>query len=127
MPRRVQGRDGGEVREASAVREPAASDGRAHAVELRTSGLAPFYDGYETEEDRSWALEARGPLDTTKRTNIELAALHQVEKDCDSPADALERGNVETDRIALVLNHQFNRVPGSFGALSRQVGLESPP
>jgi Putative beta-barrel porin 2 len=98
------------VREASAVREPAASDGRAHAVELRTSGLAPFYDGYETEDDRSWALEARGPLAPPSAPISSWRLCIRSRRTCDSPADALERGNVETDRIALVLNHQFNRV-----------------
>ena len=40
--------------------------------------------------------------------------MHQVDKDVraqrDSPTDAAERGNVETDRAAFALNHQFNRL-----------------
>jgi hypothetical protein len=90
------------------------SDWRTHALEFRASGLATFYDQYPTEDDRSYALEARGRLDITKRTNLEVLALHQVDKDRraqrDSPTDAAERGDVETDRVAFALNHQFNRL-----------------
>ena len=92
----------------------AVSDWRTHAVEFRASGLATFYDQYPTEDDRSYALEARGRLDISKSTNIEVLALHQVDKDRraqrDSPTDAAERGDVETDRLAFALNHRFNRL-----------------
>ena len=92
----------------------AVSDWRTHAMEVRASGLATFYDQYPTEDDRSYAFEARGRLDIAKRTNIEVLALHQVDKDRraqrDSPTDAAERGYVETDRAAVALNHQFNRL-----------------
>jgi len=90
------------------------SDWSVHAVELRASGLATFYDRFPTEDDRSYAFEARSRLDITKRTNLEVLALHQVDKDRraqrDSPTDAAERGDVETDRVAFALNHQFNRL-----------------
>ena len=92
----------------------AVSDWRTHAMEVRASGLATFYDQYPTEDDRSYAFEARGRLDISKRTNIEVLALHQVDKDRraqrNSPTDAAERGYVETDRAAFALNHQFNRL-----------------
>jgi hypothetical protein len=90
------------------------SDWRAHAVEFRASGLASFYDEFPTEDDRSYALEARGRLDLTKRTNVEVLLLHQLDKDRrglrDSPVAAAERGDIETDRVALALNHRFNRL-----------------
>ena len=37
----------------------AVSDWRTHAVELRASGLATYYDQFPTEDDRSYAFEAR--------------------------------------------------------------------
>jgi hypothetical protein len=90
------------------------SDWRAHAVELRASGLASFYDEHPTEDDRSYALEARGRLDLARRTNVEVLASHQGDKDKrglrDSPGAAAARGDVETDRIAAALNHRFNRL-----------------
>lgn len=92
----------------------AVSDWRTHAVEVRASGLATFYDTYPTEDDRSYAFEARARLDVSKRTNVEVLALHQVDKDRraqrDSPTDAAQRGDVETDRVAFAVNHQFNRL-----------------
>jgi hypothetical protein len=92
----------------------AVSDWSRHAVEFRASGLATYYDKYPTEDDRSYAFEARGRLDISKRTNLEVLALHQVDKDVrgmrDSPTDAAERGDVETDRLAFALNHRFNRL-----------------
>jgi hypothetical protein len=90
------------------------SDWRTHAVEFRASGLASFYDEFPTENDRSYALEARGRLDLTKRTNIEVLVLHQLDKDRrglrDSPVAAVERGDIETDRFAFALNHRVNRL-----------------
>jgi hypothetical protein len=92
----------------------AVSDWRRHAVEVRASGLATFYDHFPTEDDRSYAFEARGRLDISKRTNIEVLGLHQVDKDRrsqrDSPTDAAQRGDVETDRAAFAVNHTFNRL-----------------
>ena len=101
----------------------AVSDWRTHAVEFRASGLATFYDQFPTEDDRSYAFEARGRLDISKRTNIEVLALHQVDKDRraqrDSPTDAAERGDVETDRVAFALNHQLQpAVPAAEGLAS---------
>jgi hypothetical protein len=92
----------------------AVSDWRTHAVEFRASGLASFYDNHPTEDDRSYALEARGRLDIDRRTNIEALVLHQADKDRrglrDSPGDAADRGDVEMDRIVVALNHRFNRL-----------------
>ncbi len=90
------------------------SDWRAHAVELRASGLTSFYGAYPSEDDLSYTLEARGRLDLTKRTNIETLVSHQGDKDKrglrDSPGAAAARGDVETDRIAAAFNHRFNRL-----------------
>jgi hypothetical protein len=90
------------------------SDWRTHALELRASGFASFYDQYATEDDRSYALEARGRLDLARRINLEILALHQLDKDVralrDSPIDAAERGDIETNRIAAAFNHRFNRL-----------------
>lgn len=90
------------------------SDWRTHAVELRGSGFASFYQEFPTEDDRAYTLEARGRLDLTRRTNIEALASHQLDKDArsarDSPVNAAERGDIETNRVAAALNHRFNRL-----------------
>ena len=90
------------------------SDWRAHAVEFRASGLASFFQQLPSEDDRAYALEARGRLDLTKHTNIEALVSHQLDKDVrsarDSPVGAAERGDIETNRVAVALNHRFNRL-----------------
>lgn len=90
------------------------SDWRTHAVEFRAGGLASFYDAHPSEDDRTHALEARARLDLSRRTNIEALVLHQADKDrrgqIDSPGAAATRGDIETDRVALALNHRFNRL-----------------
>jgi len=90
------------------------SDWRAHAVEFRASGLASFYRELASEDDRAYALEARARLDLTKRTNIEALVSHQLDKDTrfarDAPSGAARRGDIETDRVAIALNHRFNRL-----------------
>lgn len=90
------------------------SDWRAHAVELRASGAASFYNEFASEDDRAYTLEARSRLDISKRTNIEALVSHQVDRATrssrDEPADAAARAPIETDRAALALNHRFNRL-----------------
>lgn len=90
------------------------SDWRAHALEFRAGGEASFYDEFSSEDDRSYNVEARGRLDLTKRTNIEALVSHQRDKDSrsalDAPSAAAERGNIDIDRVAVALNHRFNRL-----------------
>jgi hypothetical protein len=90
------------------------SDWRRHAVELRASGLASFYREYDSEDDRSYTLEARGRLDIARRTNIEGLVASQLDKAVrstqDLATDAAKRGNIETNRAAGAFNHRFNRL-----------------
>lgn len=92
----------------------AVSDWRAHAVEFRAGGIASFYDQFPTEDDRTYALEARGRLDLTRRTNIEALVSQQVDRaqrsSRDEPADAAARAEIETNRAAAAFNHRFNRL-----------------
>ena len=90
------------------------SDWRTHAVELRASGLASFYQEFQTEDDRAYTLEARGRLDLAKRTNIEALVSNQMDRAVrstrDFPTDAAKRGDIETNRAAAAFNHRFNRL-----------------
>ena len=90
------------------------SDWRAHAVEFRAGGAASFYNEFSSEDDRSYDLEARGRVDLTKRTNLEALVSHQRDKDSrsglDAPSAAAERGDIDTDRVAVAFNHRFNRL-----------------
>jgi len=92
----------------------AVTDWYRHALEFRAAGGASFFAGNPSEDDRAYALEARGRLDITPRTNIEALVSHQRDKDIRSapnvPIAAAERGDLEVDRAAVALNHRFNRL-----------------
>lgn len=92
----------------------AVSDWRMHALELRATGRASFYDQYATEDDRMWSLEARGRFDISRRSNFEIALQHLADKDVraliDAPTNASRRGDISTDRVAAAFNQQFGRV-----------------
>ena len=85
-----------------------------HALEFRALGAASFYAGHPSEDDRAYALDARGRLDISSRSNIEGLISHQREKDVRSalnfPVAAAERGDLEVDRAAITFNHRFNRL-----------------
>lgn len=90
------------------------SDWRAHALEFRATGRTSYYDRFPTEDDRSFSIEARGRLDVTRRTNLEGALSHSVDRDVraliDAPTNAARRGDITTDRAAAAINQQFGRV-----------------
>jgi len=89
------------------------SDWRAHAIELRATGRTSYYERFPTEDDRNLSLEARGRLDITRRTNLEGALSHTMDKDVraliDAPTNAARRGDITTDRAAAAFNQQFGR------------------
>jgi hypothetical protein len=56
----------------------AVTDWRRHALEFRAAGAAAFFAGHPSEDDRAYALEARGRLDIGPRTNLEALVSHQL-------------------------------------------------
>lgn len=87
---------------------------RVHAIELRATGLASAFLDNATENDRAYAVEARGRFDLDKRTSIETLVSNQRDQDTrsarDFPGAAAERGDIVTTRAALAINHRFNRL-----------------
>jgi hypothetical protein len=102
----------------------AVTDWRRHALEFRAAGAAAFFAGHPSEDDRAYALEARGRLDIGPRTNLEALVSHQLEKDTRSapnaPLAAAERGDLEVDRAAVTFNHRFNRLAFQLRAAIRE-------
>ena len=92
----------------------AVSDWRTHAVELRASGLASFYQEFPTEDDRAYALRraagSTSPSAPTSRRSSRTSSTRTGARTRDSPTDAAERGDIETNRAAVALNHRFNRL-----------------
>ncbi|MGD9801801.1 MAG: outer membrane beta-barrel protein [Hyphomicrobiaceae bacterium] len=97
--------------------QPAArliSTWNVHALELGARGLTSFHDELPSEDDRAWALDARGRLDVTRRTNLEGSLGHEVTQESrgtiNSRATPGGRSDVTTDRAAVAFNHRFNRL-----------------
>lgn len=87
---------------------------RVHAIELKATGLASAFMDNASENDRAYAVEARGRIDLDKRTSLEMLASNQRDQDTrssrDFPGAAAERGDIVTTRAAIALNHRFNRL-----------------
>ena len=84
-----------------------------HAFEFRATGLASFYNQFDTENDKAYTLEARGRLDITKRLNLEALISHDVAQESRSvPSErtAGTRADVTTDKVQVALNQKFNRL-----------------
>ena len=85
-----------------------------HALELGARGNLSFHDELPSEDDRAWAIDARGRLDVTRRTNIEASLTHDVAQETrgtiNSRATQSGRSDVTTDRATAAINHRFNRL-----------------
>jgi hypothetical protein len=90
------------------------SNWRRHALELGARATTSFHGDLSSEDDRAWALDARGRLDITRATNLELRASHDVTQEqrgsIESAGAGGERATVTTSRAQVALNHRFNRL-----------------
>lgn len=90
------------------------SNWAVHAVELQARGTASFHNEFPSEDDRDYALDARGRLDLSRRTNIEARlgreATQESRGTVNSRAGASGGTDITTDRAAVALNHRFNRL-----------------
>lgn len=90
------------------------SDWRRHAVELRARGNVSAFADLSSENDRAYALEARGRLDITRRATLEGLVSRDVTQESRSSVDAAQslgsRTDVTTDTAALAYTQRFNRL-----------------
>jgi hypothetical protein len=90
------------------------SNWRQHAVEFRATGALSYFSEFDTENDKSYSLEARGRYDVTRRTNIEILTSRAVTQDSRSNINAstaaAARADITTDVVGLAFNHRFNRL-----------------
>ncbi|MEW5965239.1 MAG: outer membrane beta-barrel protein [Pseudomonadota bacterium] len=89
------------------------SDWRAHALEFRAEGTFSRYADFSSEDDNGYALDARGRLDVTRRTDIQGGLMRTEADESRSAIDASsagERPRVTTDQAALAARHRFNRL-----------------
>lgn len=92
----------------------AVSNWAVHALEFGAKATTSFHNQLPSEDDRAYALDLRGRLDVTRRTNAQGFLTHDVTQESrgtiNSRAGANGRGDVTTDRAGVVLNHRFNRL-----------------
>lgn len=89
------------------------SDWKRHALELRGSSLLSFHNEFESEDDRAYALEARGRLDFTRRTNVQAFVSRDVAQESRSAIDANavgDRATLTRDAAGVSFQHRFNRL-----------------
>lgn len=89
------------------------SNWRTHALELRAEGSFSRYADYSSEDDNGYALEARGRIDVTRRTDIQGGLLRTEADESRSAIDASSAGprpRVTTDQATLAARHRFNRL-----------------
>ncbi len=92
----------------------AVTDWQQHALQFKATGLASDYRQFPSENERSYAFEARARLDISRRSNIEVLASHSLDQEprssLSSPADAKQPTPFTTDKIAMAFNQRFNRL-----------------
>lgn len=92
----------------------AVSDWQQHALLFKATGFGSAYGTYASENEKSYAFEMRGRLDITKRSNIEILAIHSLDQEPRSslfaPTDARTPTPYSTDKIAVAYNQRFNHV-----------------
>lgn len=84
-----------------------------HALEFKGTTLDTFQDEFPSEDDRAWNAEARGRLDITRRTNLQVIVGHDFSQEDRSAIDANQigqRADITVDRAEAALNHRFNRL-----------------
>lgn len=90
------------------------SDWNRHALSLDASGSAVFYNEFDSEDTTQFALTARGRLDLTLRTNIELdvgyALTTEQRGSADATTGAISEPDVTTWQAGATLNQRFNRL-----------------
>lgn len=93
------------------------SDWKRHALELRGTSVLSYHDEFDSEDDRAYAVEARGRLDLTRRSNVQAFASRDVAQESRSAIDANavgERATVTRDAVGASLQHRFNRLSLQF-------------
>ncbi|MCB1510531.1 MAG: outer membrane beta-barrel protein [Hyphomicrobiaceae bacterium] len=90
------------------------SNWRRHAAEFSARGTLTSFQEFDTENLRAYTIESRGRFDVSRRTSVEGLVSRDVSQETrssiDANAAAIERPTITTDRVALTVNHRFNRL-----------------
>lgn len=92
----------------------AVTDWQQHALQFKVTGAGSAYSRFTTEDEKTYGIEARGRLDISRRSNIELLASHSLDQEprssLEAPTDAKRPTPYATDKIAIAYNQRFNRL-----------------
>ncbi len=102
----------------------AVSNWSTHALEFRATGGLSFFDANPSEDDRAYALEARGRLDVSRRTQIAGSLRRDVAQEVRGTLESRLRGtsraDISTDEARLQLDHRFNRLALQIRGVAQQ-------
>ncbi len=91
-----------------------ASNWSRHALELRAAGNLTAFSDFSDENELGYALETRGRLDITSRSNVEVGlgrSLSQETRNAiNAPGALSDRTDILDDQITITGNHRFNRL-----------------
>ncbi len=92
----------------------AVTDWQQHALQLKVTGAGSAYSRFATENEKTYGVEARGRLDISRRSNIELLVSHSLDDEprssLEAPTDAKRPTPYATDKVAVAFNQRFNRL-----------------
>ncbi len=89
------------------------SNWRMHALEFRASGILNAHEEFASEDDRAYHLEARGRLDISKRSNVQVEVLRDVTQESRQVLESsrlASRADVKLDSVQASFNQRFNRL-----------------
>lgn len=93
------------------------SNWSSHALELRGRGALSYYKEFSSENDQAYLVEARGRLDVTKLTNVQVLGSREQLLESRSAINASSAGERivgDINRGEVTLNHRFNRLSLQF-------------
>lgn len=92
----------------------AVTDWQQHALQFKVTGAGSAYSRFATENEKIYGLEARGRLDISRRSNIELLVSHSLDQEprssLEAPTDAKRPTPYATDKVSAAFNQRFNRL-----------------
>lgn len=88
-----------------------------HLLDVTLSGTRSYYSEFDQINDEAFTVNGLTRLDVTRRTNVELTALYDLDQEDvdsdDAPTGAAERGGIKTTSGSAQLSHTFNRLTAS--------------
>jgi len=90
------------------------SNWSVHALDVTVSGDRSLHDRFAGEDDKAYAIDAKGRIDITRRSNVELQLQSSFQQEqrgsINDPSTAGSRVNAELNTLTGSYNQRFNRL-----------------